>query len=217
MQYYNVITMTFHHLLGSDVPFDRLTHGKSVHKYTDLTPARLFRVSKASLQALLHMFYQRHGFEDPHIFLLQVLVQLGFDALEHLRTPEAHQQPLVAAIKATRATLILCAKGLRDQGRNFFLSELVFRVLREKMNPIDAELLEDWAQIKGEARRDSVTLEHVDSEYPVNVKSITSDPTEWRLRRLLTSAGDLKLPKNTGEQNKGGRVSRTWRSVVLET
>jgi hypothetical protein len=196
MQYHNVITMTFHHLLGSDVPFDRLTHGESVHKYTDLTPARLYRVSKASLQALLHMFYQRHGFEDPHIFL---------------------QQPLVAATKATRATLILCAKVLRDQGRNFFLSELVFRVLREKMNPIDAELLEDWAQIKGEARRDSVTLEHVDSEYPVNVKSITSDPTEWRLCRLLTSAGDLKPPKNIREPNKGARVSRTWRSIVLET
>jgi hypothetical protein len=47
---------------------------------------------------------------------------------------------------------------LRNQGRNFFLSELVFRVLREKMDPIDAELLEDGAQIKGEARRDSLML-----------------------------------------------------------
>jgi hypothetical protein len=119
MQYHNVITMTFHHLVGSDVPFDRLTHGGSVRRYTDLTPARLYRISKTSLQALLHMFYQRHGF---HIFLLQVLVQLGFEALERLRTPEDHQQPLVAATKATRTIIILWARGLRDQGRSFFLS-----------------------------------------------------------------------------------------------
>jgi hypothetical protein len=52
-----------------------------------LTLARLYRISKASLQALLHMFYQRHGFEGFHIFLLQVLVQLGFDALKRLRPP----------------------------------------------------------------------------------------------------------------------------------
>ncbi|CAN9474356.1 unnamed protein product [Alternaria alternata] len=73
-------------------------------------------------------------------------------------------------MKATRATLILCATGLRDQGRNFFLSELVFRILQDKMNPVDLKLLKDWARIKGEDKREKSMLEHVHSEYPVNVK-----------------------------------------------
>jgi hypothetical protein len=77
------------------------------------------------------------------------------------------------------------------------------------MDPIDAELLEDGARIEGEAQHDSLMLEHVHGEYPVNVKSITLDPTEWRLRRLLTSAGNLKLHNETGESIKGERASRT--------
>jgi hypothetical protein len=161
------------------------------------------------------MFYHRHGFEDYYIFLLQVLVQLGFDSLERLRTPEAQQQHFPAVMKATRATLILCAKGLRDQGRNFYLSELVFRILRDKMNPVDVKLLKDWAQIKDEEKRERLMAEHVYGEYPVNVEGITSDPTERRLHRLLASMGDLKLPNDTVEPSKDERASRTWRSIVF--
>jgi hypothetical protein len=161
------------------------------------------------------MFYHRHGFEDYYIFLLQVLVQLGFDSLERLRTPEAQQQHFPAVMKATRATLILCAKGLRDQGRNFFLSELVFRVLRDKMNPVDARLLKDWAQIKDDGKRERLMAEHVYGEYPVNVEGITSDPAERRLHRLLASTGDLKLSNDNVEPSKDERVSRTWRSIVF--
>jgi hypothetical protein len=215
MQYHNLVTMTSHPFLESETSFDRLTHGGSFQKYSSFSPARLYSASKASLQTLLYMFYHQHGFEDYYIFLLQVLVQLGFDSLERLRTPEAQQQPLTAVMKATRATLILCAKGLRDQGRNFFLSELVFRVLRDKMNPVDAKLLKDWAQIKDDEERERLMVEHVHAEYPVNVEGITSDPTERRLHRLLVSIGDLKLPNDTREPSRDERASRTWRSIVF--
>jgi hypothetical protein len=215
MQYHNLATMTFHPFLQSETSFNRLTRGGSFQEYSGFSPARLYGESKASLQTLLHMFYHRHGFEDYYIFLLQVLVQLGFDSLERLRTPEAQQQHFPAVMKATRATLILCAKGLRDQGRNFYLSELVFRILRDKMNPVDVKLLKDWAQIKDEEKRERLMAEHVYGEYPVNVEGITSDPTERRLHRLLASMGDLKLPNDTVEPSKEERASRTWRSIVL--
>lgn len=161
------------------------------------------------------MFYHRHGFEAYYIFLLPILVQLGFDSIERLRTPEAQQEHFPPIMKATRATLILCATGLRDQGRNFFLSELVFRILQDKMNPVDLKLLKDWARIKGEDKREKSMLEHVHSEYPVNVKSISSDPTDRRLNRLLQSMGDLKLPNDTAEPTPQDRTSRTWRSIVF--
>jgi hypothetical protein len=216
MQFHNLVTMTFQPFLQSETFFNQPNDKDAFQKHSGFSPAQLITASKASLQTLLHMFYHRHGFEAYYIFLLQVLVQLGFDALERLRSPEAQQQHFPAVMKATRATLILCAKGLRDQGRNFFLSELVFRILRDKMNPVDVKLLKDWAHIKDKEKREHSMMEHVQGEYPVNVESITSDPTDHRLSSLLGSMGDLKLPGDKGKSpTKDDKASRTWRSIVF--
>ncbi|PWO19553.1 EPT1, sn-1,2-diacylglycerol ethanolamine- and cholinephosphotransferase, partial [Pyrenophora tritici-repentis] len=168
MQFHNLITMTFQPFLKHEKSLNAFNNTDTFQQKARFSPKRLFAASKASLQTLLHMFYHRHGFEAYYIFLLQVLVQLGFDALERLRTLEAQQTHFPAVMKATRATLILCAKGLRDQGRNFFLSELIFRILRDEMNPVDVKLLKDWTRIKDEEQREQSMMEHVDSEYPVN-------------------------------------------------
>jgi hypothetical protein len=216
MQFHNLVTMTFQPFLQSETSFNQPDNRDAFQKYSGFSPAKLFAASKASLQTLLHMFYHRHGFESYYIFLLQVLVQLGFDALERLRSPEAQQQHFPVVMKATRATLILCAKGLRDQGRNFFLSELVFRILRDKMNPVDVKLLKDWAHIKDEEKREHSMMEHMQGEYPVNVEGISSDPTDHRLSSLLGSMGDLKLPGDVAKSpTKDDKASRTWRSIVF--
>lgn len=127
----------------------------------DFRPDILVASSKACLGTLLHMFYHRHGFDTYCIFLLQVLVQLGFDALERLRIPDAQQTYSPQVLKATRSTLILCAKGMHDQGRNFYLSECVFRIMRDKMSPMDVRLLREWAHIKDEDERERLMTEHV--------------------------------------------------------
>ena len=215
MQFHNLVTLTFQPFLQHGTPLDQPHDRGAFEVDAGFSPARLYAASKASLQTLLHMFYHRHGFETYYIFLLPILVQLGFDSIERLRTPEAQQEHFPPIMKATRATLILCAKGLRDQGRNFFLSELVFRILQDKMNPVDVKLLKDWARIKGEDKREKSMLEHVHSEYSVNVKSISSDPTDRRLNRLLQSMGELKLPNDTAEPTPQDRTSRTWRSIVF--
>ena len=150
MQFHNLVTLTFQPFLQHGTPLDQPHDRGAFEIDAGFNPARLHGASKASLQTLVHMFYHRHGFEAYYIFLLPILVQLGFDLIERLRTPEAQQEHFPPIMKATRATLILCAKGLRDQGRNFFLSELVFRILQDKMNPVDVKLLKDWARIKGE-------------------------------------------------------------------
>ncbi|CAN9445111.1 unnamed protein product [Alternaria alternata] len=215
MQFHNLVTMTFQPFLQHETSSNQPHDGGAFEIDAGFSPARLYAASKASLQTLLHMFYHRHGFEAYYVFLLQIFVQLGFDSIERLRTPEARQEHFPAKMKATRATLILCAKGLHDQGRNFFLSELVFRILRDKMDPVDVKLLKDWARIEDENRREKLMLEHVHSEYPVNVGSISSDPTDQRLNRLLQSMGDLKLPNDTAEPLQPDRTSRTWRSIVF--
>ena len=214
MQFHNLVTLTFqpflHHGTRLDQPQDR----GAFEIDASFSPARLYAASKASLQTLVHMFYHRHGFETYYIFLLPILVQLGFDSIERLRTPEAQQEHFPPIMKATRATLILCAKGLRDQGRNFFLSELVFRILQDKMNPVDLKLLKDWARIKGEDKREKSMLEHVHSEYSVNVKSISSilltDVSIACCSPWVTSSSLTTLPNQLRKIERRGRGEASY-------
>ena len=41
-------------------------------------------------------------------------------------------------------------------------------------------------------------IEHVNSEYPINIDTITSDLKDKRLNYLLKSIGELKLPGDGG-------------------
>jgi hypothetical protein len=78
------------------------------------------------------------------------------------------------------------------------------------------KLLQDWEHIKDEEKRDKSMMAHVHGEYPVNVESITQDPTERRLHRLLGTMSDLKLPGDSeGLPTKDEKASRTWRSIVF--
>jgi hypothetical protein len=83
------------------------------------------------------------------------------------------------------------------------------------MQPVDDKLLRDWAHIKDEGKKEKLMLQHVRSEYPVNMEAITSDPTERRLHRLVATMGNLKLPNDFSEPSQAERASRTWRGVVF--
>ena len=190
MQYHNLVTLTFSPFLHSESLFNGPEDKTSFQHHMGFSPTKLVATSKACLETLLHMFYHRHGFEAYYMFLLQVLVQLGFDALERLRTSKAHQKWSPAALKASRATLVLCAKGMHDQGRNYYLAECVFRILRDKMSSEDVSLLKDWAQIKDGEERQRLMTDYVHGEYPIHVVAITQDPTEHRLHRLLDLMGN---------------------------
>lgn len=66
--------------------------------------------------------------------------------------------------QAARSTLLLCTKGSKDQGRNFYLSKVVFRVLRDKMEEQDVKLLREWARIGDGAADGDGWREHVHGE-----------------------------------------------------
>ena len=215
MQYHSLITMIFHPFLSTERSFQESNGANSFKQYAGFSSVELICSSIASLETLLHMFYHRHGFEAYHIFLLQVLQQLGFNALERLRMSKARQNYSSAELKATRATLILCAKGLHDQGRNFHLSACVFQVMRGRMDPADVTLLEKWAQIKGDERSEPLMKEYVHPEYPVNVVAITQDPSDRRLHYLQRSASELKIHGEDVQMSQDEKTPRTWRSVVF--
>jgi hypothetical protein len=83
---------------------------------------------------------------------------------------------------------------MRNQGRNHYLGECVFRILRDKIAPRDVDRLKEWAQIEYEEERSNLMIECVYREYPVNIVDFTQDPVARRIRPMLESAVDGSRP-----------------------
>ncbi|KAL6710509.1 hypothetical protein ACN47E_008557 [Coniothyrium glycines] len=185
MQYHNLVTMVFRPFIMNEATAATTDASGTFEDRAGFNPLELVTSAKASLQILLRLFYHRYGFEGYHIFMLQILGQLGFEAIERLRELDSTQKGSSAEGKALRATLLLCAKGLDDQGQNFHLSECVSRILRDNMSEGDIAILHEWAPRKDDENREPLAKDSVYSEYPVNIVSITQDPSDRRLCRIL--------------------------------
>jgi hypothetical protein len=188
MQYYNILIILFEPFIGLDP-----------EGYPDdaLSPSQIIADSRASLETLFHLFYRRHGFDCYHFLLLQVLSHLGFTSVQRVARPDL--EPPVR--EAARATLILCAKGLHKQGRNFYLAEAVWRVLREAMSPNDANLLYQHTVINDHESRKKMVARQIHGEWPVFVRDITQDPGSQRLDELLKANADSGVEDSNESSN----------------
>lgn len=229
MQYHSLVMIIFRSFVTDDPMRDTARFSTASTAMLGSTAGEIVSGSKTCLQTLLHLFYHCHGFEAYHIFLLQIFEQLGFDSIRRLRKLKSLGKDQTRESKAFRITLMLCAKGLDDQGQNFYLSECVSRVLRDEMDSCDVKEFQDWVPAKGNQAREPLMKEYVHSEYPVNIVSITQDPSDRRLHRLLekipalpehriSSRGTDMDQEDVRRENlrQEGGSSRSWRNVIFE-
>jgi hypothetical protein len=91
----------------------------------------------AQLESLLRIYYLRHGFEAYDSMLLVHLVHLANVTLTRIamieRSPSLRETS-GEDIETLRSTLILCLKGLHDQSKNFYLSGVVFDVMKNRLS-----------------------------------------------------------------------------------
>lgn len=95
------------------------------------------------LETVARLYYMRHGFEacDSSLaYFLALLASISLRALEGggngARLAAGRGSPEIL-----RSTLILAMKGLHDQGRNLHVCKVLFRLLRDRMKPAEADIL----------------------------------------------------------------------------
>lgn len=95
------------------------------------------------LETVARLYYMRHGFEacDSSLaYFLALLASISLRALEGggngARLAAGRGSPEIL-----RSTLILAMKGLHDQGRNLHVCKVLFRLLRDRMRPAEADIL----------------------------------------------------------------------------
>ncbi|KAI5928338.1 hypothetical protein F4810DRAFT_719950 [Camillea tinctor] len=153
------------------------------------SPGDIVTQSKACFETLLRLYYLRHGFESYDVALLQFLPLLAFSALRDL--PAAFTSNNGPRLEELRSTIMLCAKGLWDQGRNSFASQALFWLYLESLDPGEVQLVRDTIEPEMPDDTMDVIAREVRSSWPVGLFGSTktnrfrtlNDFTSWWKRQ----------------------------------
>ncbi|KAI2777167.1 hypothetical protein F4815DRAFT_495498 [Daldinia loculata] len=149
--------------------------------HAEANPSIIVKHSKACFETLLRVYYLRHGFESLDITLVQLLALLGFSTLKDASSVEKGS----TTHEAMRSTLLLCAKGLWEQGQNYYVAEVVFRLFRQSLSADDAQLFRDITEIEeGDGRPNHMALE-VRSRWPIGVFSMADENSDRTLNHFI--------------------------------
>ncbi|RYO76663.1 hypothetical protein DL766_009508 [Monosporascus sp. MC13-8B] len=159
MHFHVVIICMFEPFIGTDTPPG------------EASAEAIVAESKACFETLIRLYYPRHGFESYDPSLFQFLPLLAYSALEDMRRAEGDPQ----LYESVRSTLVLCARGLRDQGRCYFASEAELRLLLESVGPEDAGLLKEYIDIEQDEGHLRHMAREIRSEWPIGAFSIPRD------------------------------------------
>jgi hypothetical protein len=131
-------------------------------------------VRRDYLETVLRLYYLRHGFQYFDAIILVYMVALGSTAIEGIKT-----SPLSSQQNRFRSTLILCAKGIHDQGMNFHFGKFMFRLICNRMGPEDISLLNQCAKLEELDESESLKTEYIESEWPNPFMDVSQESNSW--------------------------------------
>ncbi|KAI9686064.1 MAG: hypothetical protein M1822_004047 [Bathelium mastoideum] len=185
--YHNVI-VNFCQLLVARPEKDTILIGRD-------TPQQMLEHSKACFETLLRLYFLRHGFEGSDTYVTHSLMTLAFAAIgEQKALSEARGNAPNIRREELRHTIILAAKGLRDQGQNYYVSVDVFNVVRGAMDPADEDALNRFVRPDRNWQQwNQMRSKHVRAQWPLNIVRITDHPDDQRLGALIKQYSDLSM------------------------
>ena len=171
MHYYVLLISLFESFVATNAPQGEVNVNNIVSQ------------SKGCHETLIRMYYLRHSFESYDPTLTYCLTLLAFSTLNDMhrveRTSSEHE--------LMRSMLILCAKGLWDQGRCCYISVPIAHLLLEAADPEDARLIRKFTEIG--VSDTSSYVEHMEreirSKWPIGVFTFPREGEYHTLDRFL--------------------------------
>ncbi|KAK5658865.1 hypothetical protein OQA88_1679 [Cercophora sp. LCS_1] len=131
------------------------------------------------IETLFRLYYHCHDCEAYDAFIKLWCITLGNHTIGMLEEDMApHDREVL------RSTLLLCVKGLYDQGRNNYVEHITYLALRDRMNPEDKDLL--MTDLPDEETKDQESIKQYNqSRWPIPIIKINEDPTAVTLVNLV--------------------------------
>ena len=144
-----------------------------------LRPLELLAESKRSFETILRLYYLRHGFEHSDTYMAHGWNVLANMALARIKSAT---KPSNQELDDARSTLLLAAKGLNEQGKNYYVYYVLFRVLVQELDPADVNAMKTFlSPRRDDSEADQLRTKHVHAQYPVNIQGLWDNPDRQRL------------------------------------
>ncbi|CAG7563849.1 unnamed protein product [Fusarium equiseti] len=196
--------------------------GRTRSQFVQFDEGQLFKsLSKyrAYFETILRIHYLRHSFEYGNMMLTRFLAMLAFLTLSRLDHLAAEPLEVLRSTdldvgdadpKEIRATLIIAQKGLSDQGRGYYLPNILLRDVLEHMTASDAAVLQSVITIKPESPDESRQRKmYLEGHCPPDILQIAHDPSQqpnsnWIRRFAIMTLGE-KLGRSILGMMSGGK------------
>ncbi|KAI8407739.1 hypothetical protein FOFC_13180 [Fusarium oxysporum] len=203
MHYFNLINWLMEPFTVPETTYTggEATGASSFQAVEETVPEALVINAKISLETVFRLYYMRHGFEIFDPLMLQFHSFVGFMALKELS--DGREKP-PGLVKALQSTLALATLGLRDQGKNSYLGDTIFRILRDMAASKHAlPANEIIAMSKEDEDTKAEIAEHINSQFPINVVSIADDPEPHRVESLISQYKEIELNNQSDRSEMG--------------
>lgn len=153
----------------------------------------------AHLETLVRLYYLRHSFEfcDTYVtFFLSIIANAFLELLKDTPLGDGDRESL-------QSTMILCVKGLYDQGQHVHICAVIYRLLRDRFTPQELETLQKYMPWDPVEQEKPLVAEHVQSQWPLALIKVDEDPTALRLENLIKRYSQISL-ESTSESSSGG-------------
>ncbi|KAK4225056.1 hypothetical protein QBC38DRAFT_511316 [Podospora fimiseda] len=164
-------------------------------------------------ETVLRLYYLRHGFEGFDPFLTSALLTNAFLTIEEIkacresRPPPSHSSSRPSCPKggevdldSLRSTLVLCAKGLYDQGKSFYLGQPLFKLVRDGMDEQEKELLRGFAVLQNEDAKD----EEMRAGLTKELWQLAAVDTDQNIKQESSQEESSRSGSSTGEEEARG-------------
>ncbi|KAM0248381.1 hypothetical protein ACHAQJ_009506 [Trichoderma viride] len=144
----------------------------------------------ARLETVTRLYYIRHSFEFFDSFLTIHLSFMAGAAMDALKMTPAHE---VDTAKSLRSTIILSLKGLYDQGQHIHLTSVIYRLLRDRLEPKDLEILLNYVVWDPLTPEEPLLVQYAQSQYPLTMGNKDADPTSAQVENLVKQYDQISL------------------------
>ena len=139
------------------------------------------------INILLSPYYIRRSFSGADSWLSNPLAKLGSMSLQQFNNGPSPQD-----IHYVRSSMVLALQGLREQGRNYYITRTAYYIITNQMPREDAELLQGTEDSVTAADDSLGLLNEVQSAWVPSVLDISEDLVAKQLSKLAKDFLTLK-------------------------
>ena len=145
--------------------------------------------AKICLETVLRLYYLRHSFDIFDAMMIHFLTILGHLTLENVRSFMDVDDNADETLEGLRSTLVLCAHGLHQQGLNFILANLAYRMFRERIKSYDQALLKVYNLLSATAADEPLPPDSIQALWPMPIINYNEDPRKSSMETLIKEYG----------------------------